>query len=269
MAAVFPQVGVLAPEDEDTEDTPLDDDIVQERLPMAQLAVDRIERASLIDHFLGSQAAVHNFERQQFPEVGDFTAAEYQVLRAEPRPEQGLVTVHLARDGAVSEGDAVRLVRVVKQLDFHRKNAGFMVSWTLSNRSQEPFDTRFAVEFNLNLDSARDGSSFLLVNNQPCDLGCAGTVDDAREVAWGDLRRSFRMDISLEQPAQLWHHPVQTISEGLEGPQSNHQGICVVLVWPLRLWGLERHILRARVSLRGKKGAGSAAASPARGSRSR
>lgn len=259
VAAVFPQVKLRSLEDEDTEETPLDDDVLHERLPIAQLAIDRAERLSFVEHFLSDQATVHNLERQQHPEVGDFSGAEYQLMRAEAKSDRGVASVHLARDGSISEGGSVRLLRVVKNLVFQRDTPGFEVTWELCNRSPDPLETVFAVELNLNIDASGERSVYLHVGDQPCDPGEVGSAEGAQLVAWGDLRRAFRLTIALEQPARVWHYPVHTISEGLEGHTVKNQGLCLVLSWPLRLWGLERQRIGLTVHLGSNHGVGQGA----------
>jgi hypothetical protein len=239
VAAVFTGATRAEPDDEITEETPLEHDL-EPVVTCAHLAVDRAPRVAFHDHFLGMQADLDNVQRQQFPQAGNFVGAEYQVMRAEPRPEERQVWVHMARDGSVSDGDETRLVRLVKKLTFHREKAGLELSYEIANRSPEPLETRFAVELNLNIDSTKEGSSFLALGDRTVSMARTSRVDGVRELCWGDLRRGIQIRLSFDQEAEVWHHPVETLSDGLEGPELLYQGPCLFLVWPLRLWGLER-----------------------------
>ncbi len=239
VAAVFTGATLANPDDEITEETPVADD-AEPRLSAAQLAVDRAPRVAFLEHFLGPQANPHNLQRQQHPEAGDFVAADYQVLRAEPRPDEGRVTVHMARDGVVHDGDDTRLVRVSKEFAFLRDDAAFRLQYEIANRSPDPLETRFAVELNLNLDSARSGSSFLALGDRTVALGEVHRVADVHGLRWGDLRRGIQLHVRFDRLAEAWHYPIETISDGLDGPEILYQGPCIVIVWPLRLWGLER-----------------------------
>jgi 4-alpha-glucanotransferase len=239
VAAVFTSVAHSQPDDEITEETPLEADL-SPAIRARQLAVDAHTRATFVDHFLDPQASLHNLHRGQFPEAGDFLDSDYKIMRAEPRPEEGRVSVHLARDGSVQEGDVVRLVRVAKRFEFPRGEAGVDLSYEISNRSPDTVESRFAVEINLNLDSNREGSGFLALGDRTVALTKPARLEDVSRIRWGDLRRGLQLRLLLGMPAEVWHYPVETLSDGLEGPQLLYQGLCLVIVWPLRLWGLER-----------------------------
>ena len=249
-AAVLPRARPRNPDDEDTEETPVSCSEGGSAAQHPVLAIDRWERACFRDHFLGAQASLGNFERSQYPEVGDFAGSPYGVSRADPVPEQGLVVVQLARDGAIAENGVTRLVRVVKRFEFHRDAARFELQYELGNRSPEPFDTWFAVELNLNLDSDPDGGTFLDLGGERADLSAAASVEGVRALIWGDPRRGVRLEIRLSQPARVWHHPIFAVADGLDGPTAGYQGACLLLCWPLPLWGRERHVLTLSVSVK-------------------
>ena len=246
VAAVFTGGVRVMPDDEITEETPLETNSCTMISPR-DLTVDSAPRVAFLEHFLGAQADVHNVVRQQHPELGDFVGAEYQVLRAEPRPEDGRVTLHMARDGSVGQAEHVRLLRVSKEFAFLRDDPSFILSYEIANRSPDPIQTRFAVELNLNLDSALGGSSFLAVGDRSVALSSRESVPDVTKLRWGDLRRGLQLRIDLDELAEVWHYPVETLSDGLDGPELLYQGPCLMLVWPLRLWGLERKLFRLRV----------------------
>ena len=239
VAAVFTGASLASDEDDVTDEVPLEADLEPIVKPY-QLTVDRAPRVAFLEHFLGAQADLHNMRRQQYPELGDFLGAEYQVLRAEPKPEAGRVTIHMARDGSVTEGEVTRLVRVSKQFEFLRDEPSFLLSYEISNRSQDSIETRFAVELNLNLDSTKDGSAFLALGDRTVPLSASCEVEPVSELRWGDLRRGVQVRVRLDQPGAVWHYPIETLSDGLDGPELLYQGLCLIIVWPLRLWGLER-----------------------------
>ncbi|MFH1464747.1 MAG: alpha-amylase/4-alpha-glucanotransferase domain-containing protein [Pseudomonadota bacterium] len=229
-------------EDGDTEETPVAADPRPARLPPL-FGLDRVERATLQEHFLGPQATLESFARGQHPEIGDFLGAEYQVLMAEPRPEEGLAVVSLGRDGAVTEGGISRLVRLVKRLDIERDAPHIGVHYEISNRSPDPFDAWFGVELNLNLDSDLSGGAYLEVEGERLDLSRAQEIKAVRHLSWGDSRRSVRLGVRVSQPARLWHHPIVAPCEGATGPVIEYQGACILLAWSLPLWGRERHLI--------------------------
>jgi hypothetical protein len=248
-------VEVLEEEDEgDTEETP----VAAEPRPVRRAATfgfDRIERATLQEHFLGRQATLESFTRGQYPENGDFYGATYQVLMAEPRPEEGLAVVALGRDGAVTTAGVTRLVRLVKRLEIRRDMPRIDVHYEIANRSPDPCDAWFGVELNLNIDSDLSGGAFLESEGERCDLSASREVAGVRRFTWGDTRRGVRLLVCASQPARLWHHPIVIPCEGTAGPALEHQGVCVLLAWPLPLWGHERHLIDLSLKL-GANGSG-------------
>jgi hypothetical protein len=247
VAAVFTRVTTANPEEEATEETPLEGDVSPHFGP-TRMAVDLHPRLAFFEHFLAPQANLQAVQRQQHPESGDFVAAEYTVLRAEPRPDEGRISVQLARDGSVSQGD-VRLVRVNKLYRFERDSSSFELVYEIANRSQEPVETRFGVEVNLNIDSSRAGSGFLALGDKTVSLDEPVEVKDVRDIRWGDLRRGLQLRLGIDDAAEVWHYPVETLHDGLEGPEFNYQGPSLMLLWPLRLWGLERRSFRLRITM--------------------
>ena len=248
VAAVFTGAERVTPDDEITEETTGDGD-AEPCVRARNLVVDSAPRVAFVEHFLGPQASLHNFERAQFPEVGNFVEAKYAVMRAEPRPDEGRVSVHMARDGSVNDGGMVRLIRIAKRFEFPRGESGFELSYEISNRSPEPVECRFGVELNLNLDSSQSGAAFLALGSRTVSLTESVVVQDVTDLRWGDLRRGMQLRLTLGRPAEVWHHPVETLSEGLDGPELHYQCMCLLLVWPLRLWGLERRIFEIHVRI--------------------
>lgn len=203
---------------------------------------DRHVRSSFVDHFLGPDASLDNTRRGRFPEAGDFVGADYQLLQVEDTPGGGL-QVSLARDGMVTEGTALRLVRVSKRYDFHPEMPVVDVRYEIANRYHEPIRTRFAVEFNLGLDGNHGEDMALVVAGVRCPLRSQGEVEGVSEVAVVDQRRGWQVVLHFSTPALLWHHPVETVSRSPKGLSLQFQGTAIVASWPVELWGLERQRL--------------------------
>jgi hypothetical protein len=256
-AAVFlggASIEVMDEDEGDTEETPLPAAPPPVRKPPL-VGLDRVERAMLLEHFLGPQATLESFARGQHPEIGDFLGADYQVLVAEPRPEEGLAVVGLGRDGAVTEAGISRLIRLVKRLEVQREVPRIDVHYEISNRSPDPCDAWFGVELNLNLDSDLSGGAYLEAGGERADLSAVREFASVGGFAWGDVRRGVRLVVRTSQPARLWHHPILAPCDGAAGPVAEYQGACVLLAWPLPLWGRERHLIDLSLTL-GVNGSG-------------
>lgn len=213
-----------------------------------KLHIDRSVRASFVDHFFGPEATLDNVRKARFPETGDFVGAEYQQLSVED--DENSATITLARDGNVTEGAALRLVRVVKRYVYSRDLPVVDVRYEVSNRYHEPIRTRFAVELNLNLDSARHGETFLeTAGGKRYPLTEAGELEDLTEISLVDINRGWRLTVSLQQQGRLWHFPIETVSRTPAGLASLYQGTALYFWWPMELWGTERRRIDLSLSL--------------------
>ena len=227
-----------------------------------QLAVDRVPRYSFMDRFLGPEATVDNVKRGLFPELGDFVAMPYHLLRTEP--QGGVMAIHLARDGYVRSTQKTHSIRIVKQFHFRQDRPAFEVVYELSNRYRETMASRFAVEMNLNLDSARGRAQYLWINHhERVDLHKTGVHQSVMEVMLVDEDRPFQFVLYVRPAANVWHYPIETVRETAGGCESSFQGTCVIFWWPLALWGEEKMTIRITSSL--KVGRPSYSARPGRG----
>lgn len=215
----------------------------------ARLHHDRYVRASFLDHFLGPEATLANARSARFPEAGDFVGADYQLVKLEEGEEQ--VSVTIGRDGNVNEGAALRLVRVQKRFTFCREDARFDVLYEIANRYHEPVRSRFALELNLGLDGAHGPGVYLDVGSVRVPVTEPGEHGESTEIAMVDENRGYSLVIRMPTPARVWHYPVETISRTPSGLAPVFQGVCVLLWWPVELWGQERKRLELSVSVEG------------------
>ncbi len=216
----------------------------------ARIHYDPGARATFIDRFLGREATLENFTSGRFPEVGDFAGADYQLLQAEEN-DQGSILVSLARDGTVAEGTAHRLVRVAKRFVFQRDLPVVDIRYEVANRYHEPVRGRFAVELNLNLDSEVMPGAYLEVAQEKYALTTPGEFAEVGELALVGAHRGYRMALQIQPGASAWYYPIETVSRSPEGMRQQFQGICLLLWWPIELWGLERRRFDLSLSVEG------------------
>lgn len=243
---------IIDDEDESDEDT-LDE--ADRPLQLAasglveRLHYDRHPRAAFVDHFFGPETTLHNLRTGRYAETGDFVGADYQLLNVDDG-DDGEVAVTMARDGNVTEGAALRLVRVVKRFHFAREMPVVEARYEIANRYHEPIRTRFAVGIDLNLDSQRGGDCFLeTAGGRRISLDAPGELDELTEISLVDLSRGYRLTLSPRQPARLWHFPLETVSRSPIGVAAVFQGTALYFWWPLELWGQERKRLEIALSL--------------------
>jgi alpha-amylase len=220
-----------------------------EGLSDAMLTRDKHRRLLFQDHFLSPQTTLANLVLGQYPEVGDFMDAPYQLIRAE-REDQDDVVVTLAKDGLVSVGKHQRLVRIDKRYHFRAASDSIHLEYQISNRYQEPIQTRFAVELNINLDGQINSQRFMLMGSDRRRIGMkrVGSRGDVKQmsVVWEDLK--FRLQISSSIPAEAFFFPVFSPIRHPYGYLHGYQNTCIFLVWPMEMWGAEHKLLELVVS---------------------
>ncbi|MFT4976678.1 MAG: hypothetical protein ACI8S6_002583, partial [Myxococcota bacterium] len=219
-----------------------------EGLNDAMMTTDRHRRLLFQDHFLGPQTSLANLVLGQPPEDGDFVDAPYQLIRAEREEDDVVVT--LARDGLVTVGTQRRLVRIDKRYHFKARSGAIRLEYQISNRYQEPIQTRFGVELNLNLDGQLSSSRYLLLgeDRRRIALHRVGSREDTGKLSihWEDLGAG--LEIGCSEPATVYFFPVFSPFRHSSGYRRGHQGTCLMLVWPLEMWGSERKRIELVVS---------------------
>lgn len=205
----------------------------------AKLHVDRVPRAAFLDHFLGSPVRVEGIAAGQHAEAGDFWGSDYKLEAAEIDPT-GCCAVQLAREGQVLDGAEKRLIRVLKRFVIPPIEAGLTARYEVINRYVEPFSGLFAIEMSFNVGSVELERSFLQIGEGVRHrLNAVSEESAVRNFALVDRLHGTTIRLFSSAPARLWHYPINCVSRVGERFQETQQGVCVILGWDLKLWGLE------------------------------
>lgn len=205
------------------------------------LGFDRAGLLGFQDHFLGPQASLGNLAKGAFPEEGDFADGTYSLLSLEREADES-VSVMLSREGRVR---GTEMIQVRKRLLFLANEPIVRVQYEIVNRTARPFEGTFAVRVPMTVGpKAR------------VDLGSLeGRVTRWLEgylvdqVRWAEPRKGLDVRLELEHPARALHFPVQTVSRSGTGLWAGWQGVCLVVAWPVKLWGEERQAFNLSLSL--------------------
>lgn len=197
-------------------------------------------RTSLLDHFLSSDIAFEDFRTARYRDLGDFANQTYTADVAEPEAERaGPLVVRLHRDGHLWEGEHSWTARIDKVLTIHAERAVVRAEYSVTNSSDRPFDTRFAVECNWGLlGGGGNPSGSCRVNGAYPDhagLDAVGQEYEVREVRLANSFLGVEVTTSIEDPATLWRFPVETVSNSEAGFERVYQCSCTLLSWPLAL----------------------------------
>ncbi len=223
---------VHARTDADEDAAMSDAHITRPHARVAEAWFDRHLRGSFVDHFLpedlGPDALVG-----RWAEAGDFVGRAYQLLHLDDQTTGPLV-IGLGREGNVTEGTALRLVRVLKRYAFERDVPRVIVRYEVVNRLREPLRTRFGVEVNIGLDGMPPETS-LALDGRRVAVGLPAVATGVQTASWVDGARDLAVSLTLPPDTTLWHAALQTHSRVPGGMAGIVQGVCALAVVPLEL----------------------------------
>ena len=223
---------------------------------MSQLAdalvIDRASRGALSDHFLGPATTASNLARSAHEELGDFVGASYTLVKAEDSGRGGLNVV-MTREGQVIDRGEPRLVQIKKELRFSRDRDTIDVIYDLTNRFQTTIESRFGVALTLALPG-EGGSDHLLADGvERLPLGRPGLLENVGQLTLDQGGgRVVVIRLLPDTPCDIFHYPVRAVVRRDQKLVAEQQGVCVVLAWPVQLWGEERRSLRFSLAVNAK-----------------
>ncbi len=190
-----------------------------------RLYYDRHRRSSLRDHFLPHETALDDLVRSSYEELGDFADGPYD---ARAQEDGGRVVVTLERAGQVGGLPC----RLEKEAVLAAGGSEVSVTWRLANGGESPIDCLFASQWNLALAAA---DTIVVGEALARTLGEPQTVEAVRGFALEGHYPPLRLRAELGQPAALWSYPIEAVSNSEGGFERTYQGVCLMLLWPLRL----------------------------------
>jgi alpha-amylase len=168
-------------------------------------------RYSLLDHFLHPRTRLEDFKSIHYGEQGDFVNQEYDL---EFQPGE----IVLSRLGHIWVGDESVPLKLSKRI---RPRGG-------------------AVEFLYDFENLTDLELALLFGSEWNFYLLAGEW----EISKGSLfLLSGRWRMEYSPPPEIWHFPLETLSQSEEGYDIIRQGVCFLPHWRLHLSGRQKFSL--------------------------
>jgi hypothetical protein len=193
-------------------------------------------RASLLDHFVDRNADLEGFARSQYGEQGDFVTEPYSAALSK---EEDRISLRMSREGGVWLGEQRFPTRVEKMVTLAAHSPALSVAYAVLNLSELPLKVRFGVELNWGLsgDRARDYVSLGETSVQAEEPG------DHTSLAFlavgssptGEGHGGVQIGIQSRSPANLYHFPIEVVSNSERGLERAYQGMCTLLWWDLAL----------------------------------
>ncbi len=196
------------------------------------LVEDKYLKRCFIDHFLPEGSSIDEFKMAKSDELGDFVQGQYQY----ETEQRGLVT--LLRNGTVRNGDRHHAVRITKSFLCDPVTERIDVTYELSTTDHSEFNCRFAIENNFTFQAGHADDRYLLIDSrrpQESFLDSVGAHPESHRITMVDEWRGLAVAVSARESAEIWHHPIYTVSLSEGGFEKVYQGTTLVHLFALNL----------------------------------
>jgi alpha-amylase len=199
-----------------------------------RLFYDWYRRVALLDHFLHLDTTPEGFYQARYGEQGDFVNQPYT---ARVKHRENEVQVTLARNGTVWAGEIPLSVRVQKTIMVKSGSSQVQARYRVVNLDDIPTNLRFGIELNWGIVGGDSPRSYLEVESQRRDLDDFGGDTGVSALAIGSTLPDLagEVQLALDRAANLWHFPLEVVSNSEAGYERIYQGTCTFLWWDVLL----------------------------------
>jgi alpha-amylase len=198
-----------------------------------RLWYDDYERRSGLVHILPADTTPETFEHAAARELGDFVSGAFEVVTATDRE------VVLERAGSVDYGDGSRGALTVRKSHVFgddRRSPTLDLAVELTNGGDRAVEALVGVELVVNmLGGGGNPSAWYKVGGETGGFDAARVVDSADHAGMGNDYIGVELESRPAPAAAAWWTSIETISVSEDGFEGNHQGGCLLWVWPLSL----------------------------------
>jgi alpha-amylase len=198
-----------------------------------RLWYDTYERRSGLVRVLATDTTPEGFEQATFTELGDFVSGAFSVLPA------GADQVRLERTGSIIQPDGRLMpVRVRKTLTFgaDRRVPTLDLAIEATNHGEQSIDALLGVEWALNmLGGGGNPAAWYAVDGDHGRFDAPRVAQIAHHVGMANQHLGVEVESRPQPAAAAWWSSIETISVSESGFEANHQGGCLLWVWPLQL----------------------------------
>ncbi len=202
------------------------------------LMYDWYNRYSFLDHFLGEEATFEQFRRCQYPELGNFINQPYDLVDITENEKSNTLAVRLRRRGGLWRREGKIPTEVVKKFLFRRDVAGVEAEYDIFNRSPSECRFWFGVELSLTLPGAeesRHSLSFPGDGGQIQSLTQGGVIPETENLRLRDDSTGFTVTLETAPVCEIWHFPLETVSQSEGGLEKTVQGNVLLFNWRFSL----------------------------------
>ncbi|MFC1703164.1 alpha-amylase/4-alpha-glucanotransferase domain-containing protein [Candidatus Omnitrophota bacterium] len=174
------------------------------------LFYDKHNRYCLQDHFLDPSVHLEDFIKSSYVERLDFIGMPFETHVTQAKKKCRVAFSRRCGSGVLAVG-------LKKTIEIEKSCAN--VHYAIKNLGQNDFSARFGIEFNLSVyDSV---------------LAVPGETLSMHNVNINDVWNKLQIAFTAEQPFNLWHFPIETVSQTETGIDKTYQNLCLLLWWDI------------------------------------
>lgn len=196
------------------------------------LVEDSYQRGWFIDHFLTDSATLRDF--------AGGTPVQNQNLRLQPYTSEvartpGVTTIKFSCTGELHDAIGAQALDIDKSLTFTPKGQGVSARYRIANRGHHSIHLNFGCEIGLGSFPFPPTESFLMDKTGPLMLDAAHDLADRTSLAMYGRLYQFLLALKFSRSADIWTHPLWTVSLSEGGFEKVMQGTIVVPRWRVAL----------------------------------
>jgi hypothetical protein len=203
-----------------------------------KIVYDWYRRYSFIDHFLGSTTTLESFSQSQYPELGDFIQAPYDVEKLECDPAGKSASITLRRDGFIMYNATECPIRLVKRFVMDYRDMRLDVSYTLHNLSDQTLELCFGTELNLTLLAGDDRLRYYRFAGFPDRellMDTRAAFGNINAFSMVDEWSGMELRLSAQPAAGVWVMPLETVARSEKGFDCSYQHSTLLMHRKMRL----------------------------------
>ena len=185
------------------------------------LFYDWFERYSALDHFLAPWTDAASFATSRFGELGDFVNQPFELVGVEQ--DQEFFKIRMMREGGIYPGGIKHPLRVEKEIRISSSQPEIQVVTTVVNLGN-PVELWLAKQWNLSLLAGNAPDRWIEIGDEKRQMGESGIAEQLTELSLNDGWKNLKVGLRVSEPMELWHFPVETVSQSEEGFERTYQG---------------------------------------------
>ena len=200
------------------------------------LCYDWYVRNSFIDHFLDPETELENFSHCHYTERGDFVTQPYE---CSVKRQGDAIAVYLSREAMVTIRGRSYPMRVEKGLTMRAGSDDLGARIRITNVGRERMSAVFASEWNINLLGGGHNKfasySAPGIHLDNWHLDSSGTLSGLRQLTLSNTGLGIELTMEADQAVDIWHFPLETVSNSEAGLERVYQASTVLLRLPVDL----------------------------------